>query len=140
VLNHWQQPLKGELTAYHKHILPENFRRLIESNERCTWDNAYTPLASGNPWAANFVGRVAAALLGGLALIAPMLVMALPDASTKELVTTSVAVVLIAIGLASASHSSWRDVLGITAAYTAVLIVFVGTSSSRPVGQGRNKV
>ncbi|KAF2271722.1 uncharacterized protein EI97DRAFT_446390 [Westerdykella ornata] len=131
VLKHWQQPFRGELTAYHKHILPQDFRDLIKDNHRCSWDNAYIPLRSNNPWAANLFGRVMAAIFGGVALIAPVLVMTVPDAPVKQLVTTSIAVVIAAIGLALVSQGSWRDILGITAAYAAVLVVFVGTGTSR---------
>ncbi|KAK3346424.1 hypothetical protein B0T25DRAFT_551967 [Lasiosphaeria hispida] len=46
-----------------------------------------------------------------------------------SLITTSVAVVLFSLALAfGATDSSGKDVLAATAAYTAVLVVFVGTS------------
>ena len=139
MLNHWHQPLEGKLTAFHHSILPEQFRTLIKSDKHCIWDNAYISLASGNPWATGFVSRIGAALFGGLALLVPMLIMAVHDASTRNLVTTSVAVGLVAICLASLSLGSWRDVLGITAAYAAVLVVFVGTSTPQITGQGGNR-
>ncbi|KAK8040966.1 hypothetical protein PG994_013973 [Apiospora phragmitis] len=55
---------------------------------------------------------------------------ALPSLLTS-LITTSVAVVAFAITLAfGARDSTGKDVLQATAAYTAVLVVFVGTSLS----------
>lgn len=85
-------------------------------------------LRTSHPWASALVGRVLAALLGGLALIVPMLIMSLNPSTTKSLVTASVFVVVAAITMALASSGSWRDVVGFTAAYAAVLVVFVGTS------------
>ena len=129
MLKHWKQPLPGKLTSFHNSILPEKFKAHINS-DLGSWDNAYMPLSSGNPWGSALLSRIGAALLGGILLIVPMVIMAVDDATTKNLVTTSVAVIVVAVGLASTSLGSWQDVLGITAAYAAVLVVFVGTSTS----------
>ena len=142
VLNHWEGPLEGKLTAFHESILPKGFKDLIRANEKnkagetngankhCTWDNSYISLYSGNAWASSFISRIGAALFGGLALVVPMLIMSADDATTKNLVTTCVAVFLVAVGLASVSLGSWKDVIGLTAAYAAVLVVFIGTSTA----------
>lgn len=69
------------------------------------------------------------ALFGGIALIAPMLVMVFHPSRSVSLITSSLATFLFAIILAfGARDSTGKDVLAATAAYTAVLVVFVGTS------------
>jgi hypothetical protein len=78
-----------------------------------------------------FISRLSMALFGGLALIGPTLIMALHPSLHTSLITTSVATVLFGLTLAfGAIDSSGKDVLAATAAYCAVLIVFVGTSLS----------
>lgn len=76
-----------------------------------------------------FASRFAMALFGGIALIVPTVVMAKVPGINVSLVTTSVAVVLFGVALAfGATDGTGKDVLAATAAYTAVLVVFVGTS------------
>jgi VIT1/CCC1 family predicted Fe2+/Mn2+ transporter len=75
------------------------------------------------------ISRLQMAMFGGIALIIPMLIMALHSHLTVALVTTSVATVAFGIIIAfGARDSTGKDVLGATAAYAAVLVVFVGTS------------
>ena len=75
------------------------------------------------------VARFIVAITGGLSLVVPMLILRLQEDPNKSLITTSVAVVLFS-GLVSVGFSaSNAETLGITAAYAAVLVVFVGTSS-----------
>jgi VIT1/CCC1 family predicted Fe2+/Mn2+ transporter len=77
--------------------------------------------------------RIFMALFGVTALIAPMHIMALHQALRVSLITTSVATVAFGIFIALwANDSSGKDVLAATAAYTAVLVVFVGTSLAIP--------
>jgi hypothetical protein len=96
---------------------------------------------------------VVLALAVGMAIILPMLIMVLHPSETTNLVTTCVFVFSFAVGLALLAvfmsyHKSgnWahkagrhglflptiqpKDVLMATAAYAAVLVVFVGTSIS----------
>ena len=81
-------------------------------------------------WSRALFVRTFGALLGGLALILPMIIMTIPSASVqKSLVVSSLSVLAIAFVVARFSQGSWKDVLGITAAYAAVLVVFVGTSN-----------
>lgn len=69
------------------------------------------------------------AMFGGVALIGPMLIMTLHPSRNTSLVTASVSTFLFALLLAFiASDSAGKDVLGATAAYAAVLVVFVGSS------------
>ncbi len=76
-----------------------------------------------------FKNRFSMALFGGVALLVPVLIMALRPGLVVDLVTTSVATVLFAVTIAVAGRdASGKDVLASTAAYTAVLVVFVGTT------------
>lgn len=69
------------------------------------------------------------ALFGGIALIIPTVIMAKFEGINISLIITSVLVFIFALILAfGATDSTGKDVLGMTAAYTAVLVVFVGTS------------
>jgi hypothetical protein len=73
------------------------------------------------------------ALFGGIALIVPTVIMAKHPDTNFSLVTTAVATVLFALALAfGAKDSTGKDVLAATAAYSAVLVVFIGTSLSSP--------
>ncbi|KAK0740344.1 hypothetical protein B0T18DRAFT_417771 [Schizothecium vesticola] len=71
--------------------------------------------------------RLLMALGGGLALIAPMLIMVLHPSKATALVTTCCFVVAVAIALAIFMRDSKpKDVVACTMAYAAVLVVFVG--------------
>lgn len=71
------------------------------------------------------------AVFGGLALVVPMLVMTLCEGRLVGLVTTSVCVMGVACLLAwLMEDAAARDIVGATAAYAAVLVVFVGTGTA----------
>jgi hypothetical protein len=71
--------------------------------------------------------RLTMALGGGLALVAPMLIMVLHSTKLTAILTTSCFVVAVAIALAVFMVDSQpKDVVACTAAYAAVLVVFVG--------------
>jgi len=73
--------------------------------------------------------RFGMALFGGVALIVPMVIMALYQGVVLHLVTASVATVIFAVIVAvSAQDAAGKDVVAATAAYAAVLVVFVGAS------------
>ena len=75
--------------------------------------------------------RLFMAMFGGVALIAPMLIMTLHPSRNVSLVTTSLATFIFALILAvGATNSAGKDVLAATAAYAAVLVVFVGTNTT----------
>jgi len=74
--------------------------------------------------------RVIAAICGGALLVAPMLIMAIHPSKTKSLVTSSTFVFVFGLGLAFFSASKVSELLAATAAYAAVLVVFVGVSGS----------
>ena len=79
----------------------------------------------------DFLGRAAMALFGGLALILPMLIMVLHQTRLTTLLTTSFFVLGVGLILAYFMRDADRkDILAATAAYAAVLVVFVGTSGT----------
>jgi VIT1/CCC1 family predicted Fe2+/Mn2+ transporter len=129
---HLQQPSQNQLTKFHTQLLPGLVEHI--KSPQNAWDNGYMILGTSHRWKRAIFGRILAALLGGLALIAPMIIMSLDDSVEKSLITSSVFVVVVAIAVALASSGSWRDVLSFTAAYAAVLVVFVGTSMSSQNG------
>ena len=78
-----------------------------------------------------FTERLTMALFGGIALIGPVLIMTLHPSQVISLVTISVATILFALCLAVfANSTAGKDVLAATAAYAAVLVVFLGTSNT----------
>ncbi len=74
------------------------------------------------------LARFVVGFVGGAALVVPMLVMSIHKSQRKSLTTTSVAVVLFAIAMAVGIRATNSETLAATAAYAAVLVVFVGTS------------
>jgi hypothetical protein len=73
--------------------------------------------------------RLTMAWFGGLTLIIPMLIMVFKPSRNTSLITTSVATFLFAIVIAlGARDCTGKDILTGTAAYAAVLVVFVGTT------------
>jgi len=79
-----------------------------------------------------FMLRFLITIITGASLIAPMVIMTLDKSQTKSLITTSIAVVLVAGLLACFMTAKNLDIITAitsTAAYAAVLVVFVGLSS-----------
>lgn len=76
-----------------------------------------------------FIERLSIALIGGAFVIAPMLLMVLHKTQTTALVSTSVAVVLCGI-VAAWWLPEPVHVISTTAAYAAVMVVFVGTNNA----------
>jgi VIT1/CCC1 family predicted Fe2+/Mn2+ transporter len=76
-----------------------------------------------------FWTRFYMAFFGGLALVGPMLIMVLYKRRYTPIVTVSVSVFLFAVAVAAFSPEKPTTVLGVVAAYAAVLVVFLGTSS-----------
>ena len=77
----------------------------------------------------NLLQRVQMALFGGVAVVAPMLIMVLHKTQLTALVTTSVFVVAVGLVLAWVMReAAQKDIMTATAAYAAVLVVFVGAN------------
>lgn len=80
---------------------------------------------------ASFLQRLETSLLGGFAVVVPMLIMTLHPTLLTALLTTSIFVFAVAVIIAITMKTAEpKDVLGATAAYAAVLVVFVGTSTT----------
>lgn len=73
--------------------------------------------------------RYGMAFLGSVMLIGPMLLMVLVESLVARLVTAGVCTLVFAAGVAQLSKRSPFELLTAVAAYTAVLVVFVGTST-----------
>ena len=140
VLKHWEAPLKGRLAAFHEIILSESFKELLKAknvnhqgktngaDQHDTWDNGYMSLYSGNAWAAGFLSRIGETLRGGLALKVSILIMSVNKMSTTNLVTTCVAVSLVAVVLAT---FSFRCPEGYIGTYGCVCCCFWSSSLGR---------
>lgn len=73
--------------------------------------------------------RIRMALFGGVVVVAPMLVMTLHRTLLTTLLTTSMFVLAVGLVLAWLMDSAEpKDILTATAAYAAILVVFVGTT------------
>ena len=75
--------------------------------------------------------RFAMAAVGGLLLIVPVIIMAKIPGTNASLVTTCFSMLVFAALITWLSDLGPNEILGTTAAYAAVLVVFVGTSLSR---------
>lgn len=73
------------------------------------------------------IKRFFIALFGGLAVVIPILVVSFNPSQTKSLITVSVSVLLVSLLIAALSNASYQELIMATAAYAAVLVVFVGT-------------
>ena len=75
------------------------------------------------------LARFIVAICGGLMLIIPMLIMRTHGDLVKSLVTTSISAILFAARTSLLFKATDVNTLVATAAYSAVLVVFVGTNS-----------
>jgi hypothetical protein len=79
------------------------------------------------------IERIAVAIFGGTMVVAPMLIMTLRPSRLSSLLTSSLFVLVVALVLAvvdmlpiAISNFAPKDILTSTAAYAAILVVFVG--------------
>lgn len=85
-----------------------------------------------SPSVDNFA-RIMFALFGGIFLLVPMIAMAYINATRYLLIATVLFVLFFAFILALSSKASNQELVAATAAYAAVLVVFVGNNlGSRP--------
>ncbi len=76
-----------------------------------------------------FISRAESAVFGGLAVITPMLTMSLNPTRRTQLLTASLFVVFVALSFAWLMDEAERkDMIAATAAYPAMLVVFVGAA------------
>jgi hypothetical protein len=128
----FQPPARKKLYAFHETLLPTMRTRMnADPNSLAQGDNTYRDLPiQYSVRRLNHIGKIFGAVFGGLVLVIPMIIMTIHSSVTKSLTASSLSVVVIAIAIITLTDGTWRDVLGITAAYAAVLVVFVGTSVS----------
>ena len=75
------------------------------------------------------LSRLKMALFGGVIVVAPMLIMTLHQDQLTALLTASLFVLVVAVVLAwFMKDAAEKDILTATAAYAAILVVFVGTT------------
>jgi hypothetical protein len=97
-------------------------------------EDKFLPELPGGPWdhkSANRaqVDRYLMAVLGGVILIGPMILMVLVGTVLTRLLTVSLCTLAFAFALAIRSNRLPLELLSATAAYTAILVVFVGTAT-----------
>lgn len=76
------------------------------------------------------LARVAMAVIAGVFLLAPMIALTYIDVPKYRLITTCLFVLAFALMVSLASKASNQEVMASCAAYAAVLVVFVGQTSS----------
>jgi hypothetical protein len=103
--------------ANSEHQLVKDFRFLGKGNIRTL------------EWVKAFIPRLKMAVFGGLIFLIPMMIMVLHPTKLTALLTTIICVLSVAVSLSFRSYARPIDILSATAAYAAVLVVFVGTST-----------
>ena len=79
------------------------------------------------------LSRFIVAFLGGAALLIPMLVMTFRTSQPDKLITVCVSVVIFGLLFALGTKGSNQEVLAASAAYSAVMVVYIGYAT-----QGQN--
>ena len=114
--------------AVHEHDLKE-----VDATEK--WDAKRNPIGGTrkdtlrSTWWEQFYERVGMAALGGAFLIGPMWLMVLHNTLYTGLISTTAFVTAFGLIMAWFLEQN-MDVLSTTAAYAAVLVVFVGLNTS----------
>lgn len=75
------------------------------------------------------LARFVVAIVGGIFLVVPMVIMVVDASETKSVVTVAMAVLIFSLVLSFGMKVSNVETLVSTATYAAVLVVFVGSSS-----------
>lgn len=77
----------------------------------------------------NRLAWIIVAITGGVFLLVPMIIMTFATNAHMRLVVLSVAVLWFAVSVALVSKATNQELIAATAAYSAVLVVYVGTTS-----------
>ena len=126
VIKRVKEDLEGEAESTHIWLKWS----LLNINDFDTLQKALRTKRCRKEWR-DFLSRLKMALFGGLSLIIPMLIMTLHPTILTALLTTTLFVLAVALILASVmTDAESKDVVGATAAYAAVLVVFIGTSNA----------
>lgn len=73
------------------------------------------------------IARFIIGVLGGGALLGPMIIMTFHKSQTARLITVSVAVLIFGFLLSVSTKAANQEILGATAAYAAVMVVYIGS-------------
>lgn len=80
-------------------------------------------------WLAEFIARIIIAIIGGGTLLTPMIILSLMDPSMPyRVLTVCLCVVAFSVAVMVIFRPRTVDLLGIVGAYSAVLVVYVGSS------------
>ncbi len=75
------------------------------------------------------LARIIVAITGGVFLLVSMIIMTFATDAHMRLIIASVAVLWCAVSIALGSKVTNQELIAATAAYSAVLVVYVGTTS-----------
>ena len=121
-----------------KHVLPAGPLPLPYDSKRPQLRGIGRNKANKAEHEKRMVVRFSMAALGGMLLVVPTIIMATTPGLTSSLVTTCISMLVFAVLIAWRTDLGPNEILATTAAYAAVLVVFVGTSlSPRAVVQGQ---
>jgi hypothetical protein len=81
------------------------------------------------PPIADSLARLVIAFVGGLFLLVPMIIMTFVEDSHERLIIVVASVIVFSLAVALTSVASNQELVAATAGYTAVLVVYVGTTS-----------
>lgn len=116
------------------HVLPAGQLPVARDHEDPQLPGFPKSVANKEADSEQFLMRLTMASHGGMFVIVPMLIMATVPGKIASLVTTVVAMLAFAVGITFKTQLKADQVLAATAAYAAVLVVFVGTSLSSSNG------
>lgn len=115
-----------------KKLLSSRYRLKAAANGKQEKPYAYSRDEDGSK-ITEFISRMKMAVFGGYVLVIPMLIMTLHPTLLTNLLTTSMFVLGVAVILAVwMTDADDKDIIGATAGYAGVLVVFVGTITTEP--------
>ena len=124
------EPFSDEVREFLRAYLPKqlSWTEAEKTASSDFYDRGYAPedLSPNVDRLARFI----VAMVGALFILVPMYIMTLHQNRTKNLITTTIAVLLFALVCSLTLRTSADQTLGATAGYAAVLTVFVGLTSS----------
>jgi len=87
-------------------------------------------LFPGDPYVVDKIARIMFGILGGVVLLVPLVVLTFIENNHYRLLATTLFTFVFVLFMAFFSDASNQELIGATAAYTAVLVVFVGSALS----------
>jgi hypothetical protein len=90
-------------------------------------NDIFNPVSRGQAWFA----RLIACFLGGASLLVPMILMTFKTQTNTRLIIVSCFVLIFGFMVSAFTEASNQEALGAVAAYTAIMVVYVGSASPR---------